>query len=341
MNTTLKEQVKALWRLCFSDSDDFIDMYFDYRYTDDINMAIIQDDKVISSLQLIPYNMTFHGKLIPTSYISGACTHPGFQGKGIMRELLKRSFDRMSKTGVLISTLIPAEEWLVGYYAKTGYASVFYNSNELILFTDMPDIPDLSILETDTFNSEMYDYLNRHMMGRDFCIQHSEKDFRVVLADMKLSGGKIVYVVCNNTIEGLAIATPEPGYICLQEMFTDNPDIENAIINYLYRSDGNQIRRISPVNGDNAPDRKLLGMARIINVKEVVSMYAQANPGLETNFEVIDEYLADNNGCYFINGGNCRFDPGNRGNGIKVYTISDLTEMVLGSKNAYMSLMLN
>ena len=37
---TTKDEVKALWKLCFTDSDEFTDLYFDLRYKDDINMAV-------------------------------------------------------------------------------------------------------------------------------------------------------------------------------------------------------------------------------------------------------------------------------------------------------------
>ena len=56
---TTKDEVKALWKLCFTDSDEFTDLYFDLRYKDDINMAVREDGKIISALQMISYPMTF------------------------------------------------------------------------------------------------------------------------------------------------------------------------------------------------------------------------------------------------------------------------------------------
>lgn len=34
---TVKEQVKALWRICFQDSEEFIDLYFRLRYKNEVN----------------------------------------------------------------------------------------------------------------------------------------------------------------------------------------------------------------------------------------------------------------------------------------------------------------
>ena len=83
----IKEKVKALWKLCFEDSEAFIEMYFRLRYNNEVNIAIESGDEVISALQMLPYPMTFCGKQIQTSYISGACTHPDYRGKGVMKEL--------------------------------------------------------------------------------------------------------------------------------------------------------------------------------------------------------------------------------------------------------------
>ena len=49
---TTKDEVKALWKLCFTDSDEFTDLYFDLRYKDDINMAVREEGKIISALQM-------------------------------------------------------------------------------------------------------------------------------------------------------------------------------------------------------------------------------------------------------------------------------------------------
>ena len=51
----MKEKVKALWKLCFDDSDQFIDMYFRLRYKSEINVVIESGNEVISALQMLPY----------------------------------------------------------------------------------------------------------------------------------------------------------------------------------------------------------------------------------------------------------------------------------------------
>ena len=40
----IKEKVKALWKLCFEDSEAFIEMYFRLRYNNEVNIAIESGD---------------------------------------------------------------------------------------------------------------------------------------------------------------------------------------------------------------------------------------------------------------------------------------------------------
>lgn len=121
----MKAQVRDLWRLCFSaDSEEFVDLYFRMRYTEQINSAVVEDGKVIAALQRIPYPMTFavmlyRQPIFPSLYASG------FPGKGVMRSLLAEAHRQMYREGVVLSTLIPAEESLRLYYDRSAMHSVF------------------------------------------------------------------------------------------------------------------------------------------------------------------------------------------------------------------------
>ena len=71
---TTKDEVKALWKLCFTDSDEFTDLYFDLRYKDDINMAVREEGK----------SFCFTNDFLPDDFLRGddcyflrfRCVHP-------------------------------------------------------------------------------------------------------------------------------------------------------------------------------------------------------------------------------------------------------------------------
>ncbi len=176
----IKEQVKSLWKLCFDDSEAFIELYFRLRYNNEVNLAIQSGEEDCCAPNAYP--MTFCNKIVPTSYISGACTHPDYRAKGVMRELLSQSFARMLRNGVLFSTLIPAEPWLFGYYAKTGYTPAFRISHKVFSLSELtidPE-PDTRLKKRRNIKEDYYQYLTGKLSERACCLQHTPTDFKVV-----------------------------------------------------------------------------------------------------------------------------------------------------------------
>ena len=336
----IKEQVKALWKLCFEDSEEFVEMYFKLRYKNEVNVAIQSGDEVISALQMLPYPMTFCGETVQTSYISGACTHPDFRSKGVMRELLSQSFARMLRNGVQFSTLIPAEPWLFDYYKHMGYASVFqYSVKEMTLPEFIPS-KEITVNVVSEPQDEVYSYLNKKLSERPCCIQHSAEDFQVIMADLPISRGNLFVARQANEIRGVAIIYKGENSIIINELPAEDKDTEYSLLFAIKQYTGcNHIIQLLP------PDKELpqhsLGMARIINAKEVLQIYASAFPEDEMQLEVSDKQLSVNNGYYYLSDGKCRYSA-ERLPGAHIQTnISELTEKILKKLNPYMSLMLN
>lgn len=336
----IKEQVKALWKLCFEDSEEFVEMYFKLRYKNEVNVAIQSGDEVISALQMLPYPMTFCGEMVQTSYISGACTHPDFRSKGVMRELLSQSFARMLRNGIQFSTLIPAEPWLFDYYKRMGYATVFqYSVKEMTLPEFIPS-KEIAVNAVSKPQDEVYSYLNKKLSERPCCIQHSAEDFQVIMADLPISGGNLFVAKQANEIWGIAIIYKRENCIIINELLAEDKDTEYSLLFAIKQYTGcNHIIQLLP------PDKELpqhsLGMARIINAKEVLQIYASAFPEDDMQLEVSDKQLSVNNGYYYLSDGKCRYSA-ERLPGAHIQTnISELTEKILKKLNPYMSLMLN
>ena len=327
----IKEQVKALWKICFDDSEEFVEMYFRLRYKTEVNVAIQSGDEVISALQMLPYPMTFGGETVQTSYISGACTHPDFRSKGVMRELLSQSFARMLRNGVHFSTLIPAEPWLFDYYARMGYASVFkYSTKEIVLPEFIPS-KEIAVSVVSEFQEEVYSYLNKKLAERPCCIQHTTEDFEVIMADLAISNGILLVAKLNNEINGSVI---------INELLVETKDAEHSLLFHLKQHTGCN-RMIQLLPPDKKQPQQALGMARIINAKEVLQLYAATFPEDEMQIEVSDKQLSVNNGYYYLCKGKCMYSTERLPGAHIQMNITELTNRILQPLNPYMSLMLN
>ena len=84
-----------------------------------------------------------------------------------------------------------------------------------------------------------------------------------------------------------------------------------------------------------------LGMARIINAKEVLQLYASAFPEDEMQLEVSDKQLSVNNGYYYLCNGKCMYSTERLPGAHIPMNISELTGRIFQALQPYMSLMLN
>lgn len=336
----MKEKIKELWKLCFNDSEEFIELYFGMRYKNKINIAIESGDEVISALQMIPYPMTFCDKRIPTSYISGACTHPDFRNRGVMQQLLSQAFARMAQNGIYLSTLIPAENWLFDYYAQLGYVPVFRYSTQKINLTRSVPSPETTVGIQSGYQEEVYSYLDKKLSGHPFCVQHTAEDFRVIMASLSIDNGTLFVARTNNGISGIAITEKREGRIIIQELLSDNKNAEYNLLHAIRQHSGcDRILRILPPDDRSA--QYTLGMARIINAKEMLQLYASCFPKEEMQIELSDKQLSFNNGYYYLNNGKCMSSAKRLSGSHLALTIGELTEKIFAASRPYMSLMLN
>lgn len=121
-------QILELWNAIFDEDDNFTKWYFDNIFKPEYTIAVFEDDKLISMLQMLPYEIKDFGKV---SYIFGACTYPEHRGKGLMAQLIAFSEKLDREADVTASILIPQEKSLFDFYKRFGYEPYFkINSKE-------------------------------------------------------------------------------------------------------------------------------------------------------------------------------------------------------------------
>lgn len=338
MKKSIKEQVRELWDCCFNDSPEFSDLYFNHRYTDERNIAISKNDKVISALQLLPYPITFYNSILDSGYISGAATFPEYRSQGVMKQLLLKTFQQMKQKGTPVSTLIPAEPWLFNYYAKSGYATVFYACTYILKKTDFNFVPTSkhTIQVDKQYNPDVQQYINEKLSQKEAAVLHPENDFKVIMGDLALAKGQVVSVLKDNRIIATAITWSKDQSTYINELLADSEEAKCEILHYLFQQGTNEILITQASSKDEGEP---LGMLRIIDVKEVLDIYAQANPDKNMDFNITDDLIKDNEGYYRIEKGVCLKEQLKEG--IKEKSLIELTQELFTPLSPHMSLMLN
>lgn len=322
----MKSKVRELWNLCFDDEESFTELYFDKRYSEDINVCILQDDEVISALQMLPYPMTFHQHVIPTAYISGACTHPAHRKKGVMKQLLSKSFTQMEDRGVLLTTLIPANDDLFHYYASVGYTPAFDYAERLFSAKTPADSCGISIKEVQSFDEDFYCFFESKMSERNCCIQHPKEDLDVILAAIQLDKGGVWAAYKDERLTAIAFSYIDKETLRVMELLTSDKKNELFILQLIaQQSNAKSIAyKTTPAEGES----QKLGMARVINAEKLLSLYAQSYPNIQLEFNLVDEMVDNNNGTYCISKGKVEK---RRIEGVSLQlTINELTQAVMG-----------
>ncbi len=334
----MKEAVRRLWTLCFDDTPAFMDLYFDCRYQPERNEAIVEDGRVVSALQTIPYPMKTWGEMIPAAYLSGVCTHPDVRHQGYMCRLLQQTHRHLRSNGYVVSTLIPAGHQLFQAYSSSGYASLFCYGRTVVS-TQSQTLDELTVSEYSEDAKGVYAYFSRAMERYPCSLLHTTDDFQVILADLYLSHGKLWVARRDGCVCGLAFALPGSDGCRVSELQVDSEAVKTALLSEVCRRMAvGKAEILHPATADCTVHP--LGMLRVIDAERLLSVYAATHPWIETTLSVIDPVIEENNADFVLSGGKCL-----KTNLSAVYDhpipVACLPEHLWKDEYPYMTLMLN
>lgn len=307
----VKWQVRALWKLCFGDSDAFIRLYFSDKYRPEYNSFVEKNGQVIAALQRLPYRMSFCGRVVPVGYISGACTRPENRGRGVMAALLTEAHRRMQAEGLVFCVLIPAEESLFGYYRRFGYTDCSALSAQQR--TEAPAVPEHSVEGIEVFRARTepkveaawYACLDNELRQRPGAVLHTPEDFSVVLDDLFLAGG----VVCTQRAEGdeavtaLLLAVPDADSLRILESCALAPAMEQRLVRVA-------LQTLGMPNDTPVGHQVNTAQVRVLNAGKALALWAAAHPEFTAVVRVIgDDAVFANNGFYCLQDGRCNRLP--------------------------------
>lgn len=168
-----QDQIHRMWKICFGDTQPYTEIYFREKYKNENTLVYFEGDKAVASLQLLFYNFTYCGTEIPVAYISGACTLPEARKKGYMAELLKRTFEELTKKDISLSILVPQEPWLLNFYDKYGYAQTFDEGKKIVSLQEL-------IKKHSNSLPFAYAEFDGFFRDKEMTVQKTYNDFRVI-----------------------------------------------------------------------------------------------------------------------------------------------------------------
>lgn len=333
----LKWQTRALWQQCFSDSNDFLQLYFNKKYAPSLNSFIEENGQVVSALQRLPYRMHWENTDIPVGYISGACTSPERRGRGLMRRLLGQAHRRMYADGQWFSLLIPADETLRQYYARSGYAA----GRIPAYMPPASPVPDTPLSYTVVRHREdrdciqLKEWIEECMPPRPCFIRQSDKDLDIVLDDLFLSGGVLIRATnAKGQTEGILPAVPENDEdIRILDIFAQP---QTAVAQALCREAAHALQRSGEIMR-----RETTVQVRVLQTEKALTHYAAEHPEETLTFRFKDADIPENNGTYTLANGKCLYTSDTAGDTLPLYTPQQLALLLFRNRWPHLSLMLD
>ena len=259
-----KEEMISLWQTTFHDSDEFADLFFNRVYKPENALVIKKDNKIISALQMIPYEIKTTEGIIPSAYICGVCTLTSERGKGFMNILMNEAFSVMQQRGYGIATLIPAHPWLFDIYKKLGYTNPINYSNEIFYNNDKTQFSEYNLIP---YTNEYFHYFDKKQREHQCAVLHNAYDIENIIRDLKYDNGNAWIALHNDIPAGIALVKPDSEkIITIKEILYNNTQAKEALISYSLNLHNAQTAkvRIPPTTNCNIYN---YGLACIINKK--------------------------------------------------------------------------
>ena len=269
-----KQQVKDLWNYCFYDTDPYLSWYYDNIFKPENTVAAIEDDKVLSALQLLDFDVAIRGEIYPCTYIAGVSTVPEFRGKGLAKMVMNYAEEIAKSRGKKFALLTPSID---NFYEKFGYTSCY----ERLEFSYMPGDfkPEKSSSVAKKAGKSDADDMEK--IYSIFCeeydgyVKRTKKDFVDIIDQYSLeTGGVYIFYDKNDNLSGYIVYDLSDRTIFADEIAYTGKDGLNAILEFIYLH-GSQIDRVVIF----APLHSLLNQtlySRAIEIKRVPTVMVKS-----------------------------------------------------------------
>jgi len=291
-------ELKKVWKTCFEDLDEYIDLVFKSFYKEEYLLYKEIDNKIAASLYLFPFTLRFFGKEEKVAYLCGACTLPEFRKKGEMGVLINQAVRKLYNEDIPFCSLIPSSETLFDYYERFGFSTVYKGK----IANLKGNLKEGSFRFEEINNAEILSELYEKTIGqKEFSIKKTKEYFDFLLKDYEImKTAQVFSIIKDKKIIGYFFSNRSEKSILIREIALDEK-YYNGFFSSAKQFFNKEITIYLPAE-HNAENVKM-GMLRIINLPFVLEKWAKANPQKKMLLAVKDEIIAENNGTYKIENG--------------------------------------
>lgn len=251
------DEIKALWRMCFPQTDDkYQDFFMKNILKVDNCFVKTLEGKIVATLVRNKHALMFNSKVLQASMIMCVCVHPDYRHRGYMHEMMDIILDACSHSELL--TFIQTDQPKM--YEEFGFQVMYHRSQYQIQRKDVKRITNFGCAYDPSALDLLKAYSAYIKRFNGFYARDLEY-FVTFRKQVKASGGKIVgYYNGKDQIQGYAVMIPDKDELRVEELvYLDSVSLvklcnaalqEKKIVN-LYVSDAEALHQVFP----NAPTK--------------------------------------------------------------------------------------
>jgi predicted acetyltransferase len=258
-----KSQFISLWRICFNDTDSFIEWFFENRFFAEYSVCIECDGRIISAMQSMPVSLFVRTEQIRSTIVAGVCTHPDYRGLGLMKRMFSFYMHMIKSMDILAVTYKPEN---IKTYASLSHfpttrtlryatrsampADSESLAHQLLLdqikaLEDDEDdedsrenesffTTDISDLSVKHFN-RCYDLYSELAPSYSGIIKRTKENYNLKLSDYASVGGKALLLLDNASLEAYCFYFETAGSLYGEEIIAESEDSLLNIVDQLHK----------------------------------------------------------------------------------------------------------
>lgn len=365
LETTEHGKTRELWGEVFSDdTKSFLDYYYYVKARDNEIYVVEEDGGICSMLQLNPYTVRVEEDEFASAYIIAVATRKEYRSRGYMGALLRASLKDMYNKGYPFTFLMPAAEAI---YLPYDFRYIYSQDRGTLLWRDncsrpqwkksavriaLPEVraaeleeDEDSSMEIPIFSDaglwdaeEMSSFFENYFADQfQVCTVRDTSYYQTVILEQQSEKGGVRLIRQGGMLKGFYAYAKEEGLEIREPIFLPEYEEDFRVsVGELAEQPARSGQKEIPVSAcppDYAEDKKQLIMARIVNLRKLLSaLKVNKEETIDCSFAVIDPLIMENSRVWKLKSekGEAELHVGETEDSEGALPVAELTELIFG-----------
>ncbi|MGL4534299.1 MAG: GNAT family N-acetyltransferase [Fusobacteriaceae bacterium] len=330
-----KKQAQDIWKRVFTDPKEYVDFYFEKKYSEKKFILIEENSVFLGGLHENSYEFNFYENFEKSKYLVAVAVLPEKRNKGVFNSLIQYSLKNMKNRGMRETFLIPSNPSI---YEKYGFKYSHSLEKYSFSFEDLENFKmEFEIFEAKEVK-ELTKFYNESMEKFTSCIKKTEKDIAWDLEELNFEGGYAYCVKFKEVIVGSFAYNISENKVKIKNLLYKDLKVLKTIFSFFksfkeYYSEievisfeGSALERVFSNMKHIKKEVYPLIMTRILNPERLIKEFVTYKK-LNLNFilDLEDNLFSENSKKYYIGKNSLENSL------ILKLNINTLTELIYGS----------